>query len=74
MARRELRDLAANLYRGAADAIEGERIIAQARDIGKPIVVPGTSTHRIQQCVLTVNALCIIDRPFRLREPPLTLR
>jgi len=57
-------------------ALAGEQIIAQARRIGRPTVLPGTSTHRIQEIVLRVNALCLIDRPFRLKEPesPMRLR
>ena len=74
MGRRELRDLAVNVYRGRGDAIAGEQVIAQARGIGRPIVVPGTSTHQLQQVVLRVNVLCVIDRAFRLVEPAMKLK
>lgn len=74
MGRRELKDLATNVHRGQGDAIEGEQVIAQARAIGKPLVVPGTSSHRIQEVVLKRNVLCVIDRPFRLVERPLKLK
>ena len=38
------------------------------------MVVPGTSTHKMQEVVLKVNVLCVIDRPFRLSENPLKLK
>jgi len=74
MARRELRDLATSIHQDQGDAIAGEQVIAQARAIGKPLVVSGTSTHRIQEVVLKVNVLCVIDRPFRLVERPMKLK
>jgi len=73
MGRRELRDLAVNVYHGPGDALAGDQIIAQARSVSRPTVVPGTSTHRVQEVVLKKNALCVIDRPFRLVERPLKL-
>jgi hypothetical protein len=66
MSRQELKGLVRNTYRGHGDALVGERIIAQARDLGRPCVVPGTSTHKMQEIVLKRNALCVIDRPFQL--------
>lgn len=74
MARQELKDLAVNIYRNRGDALQAERVIAQARNIGKPLVVPGTSSHRIQEVVLKVNAMCVIDRPFRLIESPMRIK
>jgi hypothetical protein len=74
MSRRELADLALRTFRDEGDALAGEQVIAQARQIGKPLVVPGTSTHRIQQVVLKSNVLCVIDRPFRLIERPIRLK
>ena len=74
MGRRELKDLAVNTYRSQGDAIAGEQIIAQARRIGKPLLVAGTSAHRMQEVVLRVNALCVVDRSFRLAEHPLKLK
>ena len=74
MSRRELKDLAKTIHRKQGDALEGERVIAQARDIGKPLVVPGTSSHRIRQVVLKINALCVIDRPFVFKDGPMTLK
>jgi hypothetical protein len=66
MSRQELRGLVVNTYRGPGDALVGERIVAQARDMGKPYVVPGTSTHKMQELILKRNVLCVIDRPFQL--------
>lgn len=74
MGKRELKDLAVNIYRDQGDAIAGQRVIAQARTIEKPILVPGTSRHRKQEVVLKVNVLCVIDRPFRLVEHPMKLK
>ena len=74
MGRRELKDLAASIYRGEGDAIAGEQVIAQARNIGDVRVVPGTSTHRMQEVVLKSNVLCVIDRAFKLVEHPLTVK
>ncbi len=74
MGRRELKNLAISVYRGQGDAIAGEQVIAQARSIGRPIVVPGTSTHRMREVVLRVNVLCVIDRSFRLVEPAMKLK
>lgn len=52
MGRRELKELALNVNRNYRDAIAGEQIIAQARQIGRVQVVPGTSTHKMQEVVL----------------------
>jgi len=72
--RADLKDLARNTYRDAGDALAGEQIIAQARKISRTLVVAGTSTHQIQQVILRSNALCVIDRAFRLIERPLRLK
>lgn len=66
MSRQELKGLVVNTYRNHGDALVGERIVAQARDMGKPYVVPGTSTHKMQEVILRRNALCVIDKPFQL--------
>jgi hypothetical protein len=66
MSREDLKGLVVNIYRNHGDALAGERIIAQARDVGKAYVVPGTSTHKMQELILKRNALCVIDRPFQL--------
>jgi hypothetical protein len=74
MGRRELKDLATNVYKAHGDAIAGEQVIAQARTIGRAMLVPGTSAHRMREVVLKVNVLCVIDRPFRLVQPQMVLK
>ena len=74
MASKKLRDLISDIRRGQGDAIQGERVIAEARTVGRPMVVPGTSTHRIQQVVLKTNVLCVVDKPFRLKQRPMKLK
>lgn len=64
----KLKSLAKRIFRDHGDALQAEKIIAQARYIGKACVVPGSSRHQIQQLDLRGNALCIIDKPFRLTE------
>jgi hypothetical protein len=55
-------------------ALSGERVIAEAREMTKPYVVPGTSVHRIQEIVLKRNVLCVIDRPFQLAGGPMQIK
>lgn len=74
MERKELKRLARKISRDHGDALAGDKIIAQARDIGKVMVVPGSSTHRIQEVALRENVLCVIDRPFKLKEPEMKLK
>lgn len=74
MNRNELKQIASNIHSSKGDAIQGERIIAQAREIGRIRVVPGTSTHQMQQAVLKCNALCVIDREFRVKDKKLKLK
>jgi len=74
MKRKDLKKLANNIYRSTGNALAGERIIAQARSIGDVCVVPGTSRHRMQQTVLKTNALCVIDREFRIRNTEMRLK
>lgn len=68
MRRQGLRQLVSRIYREPGDALQGERVIAQARDISRSHVVPGTSRHRIQEAILRGNVLCVIDREFRVKE------
>ncbi len=74
MQRKDLKCLAINISRKYGDAIAGEKIIAQAREIDSAKVFHGTSTHQIQEIALRKNVLCVIDRPFRIRETPMKLR
>jgi hypothetical protein len=73
MTRRELEKTARHVYRAAGDAVAGEQVIAQARQVGRAYVVPGTSSHRISQLVLRSNVICVLDQPFRLTERALRL-
>lgn len=74
MSRNELRQIVCQVYNSQGDAIEGERIIAQARVIGNKKTIPGTSTHRMQQTILKFNALCVIDKAFRIKNKQLKLK
>jgi hypothetical protein len=55
MSRKDLKGLVVDTYRNHGDALAGERIIAQARDVGKAYVVPGTSTHKMQELILALR-------------------
>lgn len=77
MRRKELEQLAQLIHREEGDAIEGERVVAQARKIGAIRTVPGTSTHKMQEITLRKNVLCVLDRPHRLvrgATPPFRLK
>ena len=54
----------ATLYE-EGDAVRGDQIIAEARDIGKPKVIVKTGRHNAQQVVLRENAFCIIRKKLR---------
>jgi hypothetical protein len=64
--RQDLQGRCSAIHREKGHALAGEMVIAQARQIGRVIVLPGTSTHKIQEIVLRSNVLCLLDRPFRL--------
>lgn len=53
------------IYYQQGDAIEGQRIAAQARSIGRILVAHGSSSHRIQTTVLRESAYCVIEAPLR---------
>jgi len=74
MEREKLKKLAKNVKRDHGDAIAAEKVIAQARDIGKVLVVHGSSAHRIQEISLRENVLCVIDKPFHLAEGGMRLK
>lgn len=74
MKRADLEQMGPSPRREEGAAIAGERIVGQARKIDKIRVVPGTSTHRMQETVLKSNALCVIDKSFRLAEEPYRLQ
>ena len=60
------------VYREEGDAIEGERIVCQAREISKPTLVQGSSRHKKQQITLKGRqnnlAKCWIVKPRRLKR------
>lgn len=72
--RRDLRARCTVIHRKRGDALAGEQIIVQARHIGVPTVLPGASSQKVQETVLRVNALCMVDRPFKLKEPQPAMR
>jgi hypothetical protein len=72
--RESLRNLAVRTHHEAGEAIAAERVIAVAREISQPVIVPGTSRHRIQQIVLRRNVFCVIDRPFEVVDKELKLK
>jgi hypothetical protein len=74
MSRKELKDILTATYRNVGDALAGEQIIAQAHDIGRARVVPGTHTHQIQEIVLRSNVLCVVDRAFKLESGGMRLK
>lgn len=74
MSRKALKDLVKKVHKEEGTAIAGERVIAQARSIGKSLVIPGTSSHRIQQSTLKGNVLCVLDKAFRIKEGRIRLK
>ena len=74
MNRQDLTSIAKAIHRCEGDALQGEKVIAQARNISRVRVAAGTSTHKIQEVVLKANALCVIDKAFRLRDAPMRLK
>jgi hypothetical protein len=45
-------------------AIAGEKISYRAKKFAKTDVTKGSSTHNIQQCILSGDVLCIVLRPI----------
>lgn len=72
--RRDLRSHCTVIHQKAGHALAGEQIIAQARHIGISTVLPGTATHKVHEIVLRVNALCLLDRSFKLKEGQSAMR
>jgi len=46
------------------DSLKAERIVVQAREIGKIVVKEGSSRHRIQGTTLRGSAYCLIELPL----------
>lgn len=74
MNRDSLRKVAKNIHYSSGTAIYGERIIAQARKVGKIILLSGSSKHRIQQTTLKKDAFCMIDKEFIVKDRQLRLK
>ncbi len=74
MKRKKLKEQAKRIYRDHGDALEAQKVIAQARDISRIVVSPGTSSHKIQEFSLKENVLCVIDKPFHLTEGAMRLK
>jgi hypothetical protein len=53
------------VYYEEGDAVRGDQLVAEARDIGKPKVIVKTGRHSAQQVVLRENAFCIIRKKLR---------
>ena len=64
MRQKELKRTAGNVYSKLGDAIQGEKVTAQARKVYRSSVTAGTSTHQIHQLRLEGSVFCIIDRPL----------
>jgi len=47
------------------DSIRGQRIIAEARKMGEPVVIVKSGRQKAQRIVLTENALAVIDKKGR---------
>ena len=65
---KKIKSKANRIKRSPGDAIEGERVIALARKIGRRSVVSGSSKHQIQQIILRSNVFCMIDKAFRIKD------
>lgn len=74
MSRKALETLITDTFRNEGNALRGDKIIAQARDVLGPRVVGRTSTHNLQEIILKRNVLCVIDRAFRVSGPAMKPR
>ena len=71
MKQKDLKHSAGNIYSRPGDAIQGEKVTAQARKIHRTAVSAGTSTHQINNVKLEGSVFCIIDKPLNyLRDLP----
>ncbi|WP_413861786.1 hypothetical protein [Methanobrevibacter sp. UBA417] len=52
-------------YTKAGDTIKGDKIIAEARQIGKIVIINKSGRHKAQRISLKDNAKCIIERELR---------
>ncbi len=47
------------------DAIKGDKILCEARKIGKPKIKHATGRHKTQQLVLWENSFAVIEKKLR---------
>lgn len=52
-------------YYNPGDALKGDRIAVEARDIDDPIIRKGSHSHKIQSTKLRGSAFCVIEQPLR---------
>lgn len=64
MKQKDLKRSAINVLTEQGCAIRGEKVTAQFREMHRPIILAGTSTHQIQQTKLEGSVFCIIDKPL----------
>ena len=54
--------------RERGDSVIGEILVAEAREVSKPVLIHKTGRHRAQRVKLKgFPAVCWIDRPFRAK-------
>lgn len=47
------------------DSIKGDRLVAEARKLGKIKVIAKSGRHQAQQIVLWENAFCMVEKKLR---------
>ncbi len=53
------------IYFEEGDAVKGDLLVAEARKISKPKVVPKSGRHKAIQVVLQENAFCVVRKKLR---------
>ena len=54
-----------SIHYGEGDRICGDKILCEARKIGKPKVVAATGRHQAQQFAIWENAFAVIEKKTR---------
>ena len=52
-------------YSKKGDALKGDKIVGQAREVQGPIIIQMTGGHRGRRVSLNRDAYCVIEREFR---------
>jgi len=47
------------------DALKGDLLVAEARKISKPKVIPKSGRHKAIQVILQENAFCVVRKKLR---------